>query len=456
MNERRQGVSSGRRMIPEKVCAWVCCMLVLAGCAAVEPKPLVAYDQGRLGTVAVVATDKAPDLKFEGFMRSKPAGAAAGGGGVFLQCLGGMGGSCSGSVCGAVFLVMLGVCGVAGAVGAMAGAAAAPSADQAAATEAVLARVYEVRTIQESLHTSLTDAALAAGVTLASLPEAVARQAVAAGDYRSLSSQGVDTVLETTLTNAGTSGSGINDPSMAYMEVRARLVKAETNAELFSAEFQYQGRRLGVEGWAALEGKYLVEELGNGYATLGRHIAESVFALYPFPSRDAGSGGGMLSTVFGLAPIDPPTRGQLSGDRSVLGNTFEWVVASGLSPRLRWEAFPRAKDLAAAPADMARVRRVTYDLVVAREENMAPGPIVYRREGVPLNEHTLEVVLQPGTRYFWTVRARFELDGRVRVTEWGTTHFRIRELVTAPSSFSYRFRTPSPAAGALRSSSQAQ
>jgi hypothetical protein len=51
---------------------------------------------------------------------------------------------------------------------------------------------------------------------------------------------------------------------------------------------------------------------------------------------------------------------------------------------------------------------------------LAPAGIVYRRDGLASPTHTLETALSPGTRYFWTVRARFELDGRERVTEWGT------------------------------------
>ena len=50
--------------------------------------------------------------------------------------------------------------------------------------------------------------------------------------------------------------------------------------------------------------------------------------------------------------------------------------------------------------------------------------------------------LRPGTRYFWTMRARFTLDGVPRVTGWGATHYMARDGMTAPSRFSYRFRTP--------------
>jgi hypothetical protein len=66
---------------------------------------------------------------------------------------------------------------------------------------------------------------------------------------------------------------------------------------------------------------------------------------------------------------------------------------------------------------------------------------VYRRDGLLRPEHVLEEALAPNARYFWTVRARFELDGATRVTGWGSTHDVARDSMSSPSRFSYRFRT---------------
>jgi hypothetical protein len=94
-----------------------------------------------------------------------------------------------------------------------------------------------------------------------------------------------------------------------------------------------------------------------------------------------------------------------------------------------------------APADMARVKDVRYELIIARERNLAPAEIVYRRPDLAAPAHTVEASLEPGTRYFWTVRASFQLDGRARVSRWGATGFNAAEEHTQPSQFSYRFRT---------------
>lgn len=110
---------------------------------------------------------------------------------------------------------------------------------------------------------------------------------------------GVDTVLETTLTKAGTQGAGINSPATAYMEVRVNLVATATNKQMHTADYLYQGRRLDLEGWSAQQAKPLIDELDKGYRTLGAHIYDNIFRLYSYPDRDWHSAGGALSVSFG-------------------------------------------------------------------------------------------------------------------------------------------------------------
>lgn len=383
-----------------------------------------------------------PELKFEGFVHGKGEGAVIGAGGTFLACLGSAGSAgCTGPYCGAALALLIGICGIFGLVGGVAGAVEAPGAAQAAEQKARLSSAFEVREVQQSVRKGIEDAALAAGVQLVILPEENTRAMTSARDYRPLAANGIDTVLETTLTHAGTAGFGINSPSTLYMQVRTRLIDTASNTEKFAADYRHEGRRLDLAGWSKDQARPLFEELVRGYRSLGSHIYDSIFALYPFPDRSMHSAGAMLSLAYGLAPLYPPTRGQLTSD-DFIARRFEWYETENLRPTLRWEAFPRKTDIAVAPEDMARVRNVRYDLLVAREENLAPGDVAYRREDLPSAEHALEINLQSNTRYFWTVRARFELDGRTRLTEWSSTHFATRDRITAPSCASYRFRTP--------------
>ena len=121
-----------------------------------------------------------------------------------------------------------------------------------------------------------------------------------------------------------------------------------------------------------------------------------------------------------------------------------------LRPTFRWEAFPRAKDLAELdPRGGERIAAVSYELRLwkvgeqfsgALEKpgtidwigaasdykyswrhecrDTDPGELVYTKQGLLTPEHNLETPLQPNSLYFWTVRAHFTLDGKRRATEW--------------------------------------
>jgi hypothetical protein len=91
---------------------------------------------------------------------------------------------------------------------------------------------------------------------------------------------------------------------------------------------------------------------------------------------------------------------------------------------------------------MGRVRNVRYDLMVAREYLGQPAQVVYRREGLAAPAHRLETALQPQARYFWSVRATFDLDGRRRVTAWSSVAAQRGAIPTLPNAQMFRFRTP--------------
>jgi hypothetical protein len=431
-----------RRQYARGLPVWLT-LLVFAlqsGCSGLPVQVPDTGWQDRLGQVAIVSAAALPEIAFEGFAHGRGEGAVQGAGSAFSSCLGGMAQSgCSGEFCGAAMIIMLGVCGVAGLVGGAVGAGRAMDADAVQQSGQVLSGVLQPAAIQAELRQRLVARAAAQGRTLTVPGRDDLAQATAGADDSPLSAQGVDTVLEVALSRVGTRGSGSNAPVQLYMEARVRLVSTADNRELFGAEYEYRGRRLKLAEWSAGRGGVLLQELQNGYDALGAHIHDSIFLLYPFPDRNPHAAG-TLSAAFGLAPLAPRTRGQLSGD-PLLGRYFEWTAVDGLHPELRWESFPRTSDLATAQELAGRIRHVRYDLVIAREHNQAPAGIVYRREGLPGASHTVREGLQPGSRYFWSVRARFELDGRERVTEWGTVNYRTRERLTAPSNDSYRFRT---------------
>lgn len=433
-------------LLPSRRCASLLLAMLVAvhsGCATRGPVVLESRQQAALALdrIAFVAAAATPDIRFEGIARGTGVGVASGAASTFMQCTTALGhGGCSGSACGALVVLWLGICGIAGLVGGAAGGATAPDAASVVDTEKKLAATPELKTVQASLRDQVIAAARTHGTRIIPITGIAEEEAARTRDYRPLAAAGAEVVLETALSRAGTAGAGINAPVAGYMEARIRLVRTSDNSEQFSATYLYQGGRTTFAEWSANQGERLLQMLDAGYERLGTHIYESVFLLYPYPDRDP-HGAGFLAPAFGLAPVYPRTRGTLTGDR-IIGQIFEWNAVDSLQPTLRWQGFPRPGDEETAPEDMKRVTRVRYDLVIAREQNNVPGEIAYQRTGLSTPEHKLETPLAANARYFWTVRARFELDGRERLTEWSSTHFIAREQMVGPSQFSFRFRTP--------------
>lgn len=138
-------------------------------------------------------------------------------------------------------------------------------------------------------------------------------------------------------------------------------------------------------------------------------------------------------SVFGLRPEYPEVH------------HLAFVEVDSLQPMLRWESFPRPQDHEADNEGlMNRIRVVTYELKIWRAENDYPGELVYTRQGLPEPSHKIDDSLQRCTKYFWTIRARFTLEGHSRVTEWGlaTTSYISPRVAYVPIPFYYRFRTP--------------
>lgn len=415
-------------------------LLAEAGCSATPPQAGGA-DPQRLGRVAVVATARQPEIRLEGFARGKGSGAAAGAGNTFARCLEPLGQShCSGDFCGAVLIVWFGVCGVAGLVGGVVGAVSAPGqASVRQAEERLHAAVYAGE-IQQALRRQVEGLARSQGQELPEVAAASLQQAAQHGDYRPLAEAGIDSVLEVTLRRVSSAGQGIDAPLQLLMQAHVRLIASRDNRVLGSSDFLYQGERRRLAEWSANDAAELLRALQDGYSALGAQIYDSVFRLYPFPDRDMHSAG-WLSGAFGLAPLAPRNDWQLSAS-SFPGRTLEWALVDSTQPTLRWQAFPRASDRAAAAAEMARVGDVRYDLVIAEERHLAPARVVYRSEGLAQPSHRLISPLAAKHYYFWSVRAHFKLDGRERVTEWSATRVPGRQQLSAPSSWSYRFRTP--------------
>jgi len=64
------------------------------------------------------------------------------------------------------------------------------------------------------------------------------------------------------------------------------------------------------------------------------------------------------------------------------------------------------------------VSNIRYDLRLWKVISDYPPQLVYERRTLTVPEHTLDQPLESKTRYFWSVRARFDVNGKTRATRW--------------------------------------
>lgn len=368
--------------------------------------------QSSLGRVAVAVRVDLPELRFVHIARDKKLAF----GYAFLSC---GGGGCRGGDVGACILLDVVLCG-------LVASSAERRAESAQSSEAAVAPVLGANMMQDALRDAIMAAAQSDGVKLKIAPPMAAVDEESEPDYQALSERGVDTVLEVTLRQvflepgADYRGRVNLDPVLPLdMRARVRLLKTSDNSQVFADDYSYHGKRYQYSEWAASSGDKLMEGLKKGFVSLGRDISDRIFLLYPFADRIGKGEAGHC----GLGVLGPKDN-----------------LADDLSPLLSWQGFPRESDISLAPQDMKRVKNVRYELVVGTGGNGETPDVFYHVAGLNEISHRIPMRLEPDTRYFWSVRARFDLDGRRRVTDWATYCPFGSQLVVGGSI--YRFYTP--------------
>ena len=138
--------------------------------------------------------------------------------------------------------------------------------------------------------------------------------------------------------------------------------------------------------------------------------------------------------IVGLYPDNPPVS------RKVLSLQTDFVEVDTLKPTFRWHPLTIGTDL---PEDQesARIDNITYEIRIWRTVSSEVGKLVYRRRQLTTAEHQLEQALNYGTRYYWSVRAHFDIDGKNRMTEWTMAGYLLRGD-SVPNDSCLRFKTP--------------
>jgi len=194
----------------------------------------------------------------------------------------------------------------------------------------------------------------------------------------------------------------INPPRRLILSAQVRLIRTADDTVLddrmVTEEF---GTTRSLAEWTADDAKVFREDVRLGAHRLAATISEQEFILQRAPERTFSMNIFYNGYFTGLAPVNPPM---------VSSRTFDQVdlvpIVTSLQPTLRWEAF--------------KGDAVTYDLMLWRAAGHNLGNLVYSRERLTESYHIVEIPLDPKTKYFWTIRARFSANGNTKVTEWSS------------------------------------
>jgi hypothetical protein len=223
--------------------------------------------------------------------------------------------------------------------------------------------------------------------------------------------------IEVSIDRWGLAGGAGADPLTGfYARASYRVAKGSDNTTVAEGNFIEGGPQRPVSEWARDDAALLSNAVDTTLSRVAEAIIDGTFLVHNF---SVSTGGVVGEEVCGLRPIAPRPLRRFGPYQSGPGHV------ESVTPRLAWESFPRVPDVENDTTNiLARVSDVRYDLRIWKNERGGPGELVYERAGLQLIEkngevdHTLEVPLAADSSYLWSVRARFTLDARERVTRW--------------------------------------
>ncbi len=430
------------RVLTTSLWKYFACLLVIPGLVAPgcahqgvivtnRPAPLAEHVRAELGTIGVLPGRVSARSNYQ----QQEATASSGSGGRTTE--GAIAGAAVGST-GALALLPIAIVFppmliVAGGVflfstagGAAVGASQeVPSQDQAESankTERVIEDALGLKRAQIDLHQRLMEASRGLPtVGLISLDEdepsvygeTIDLQVFAEGGFETLLLANVDEV--TVIADEGT------NPILALdVVVTSTLLSVARGGPIDERTFACRAGKRSARAWRVQDHRLFRDAISRCYDKVADRIIEELFLVYVPPDGSMSSFG---------------------------GSAFTRVDFEGRRLRLAWKPLSVGDSHGAITREASlQPHDVTYDLRVWRAEDGFPGTLVYQRTALPEPLHIVERPLKPSSDYFWTVRARFQVNGRTRVTPWAVTQDRHGyspdRLDRVTNDFYYRLTIP--------------
>jgi hypothetical protein len=421
----------------------LCAVLLLQqlGCAA-TPKylshPPSEEIRSQFGSVALVPARSAPEYEFDTYATSVPAGIGKGAG--QFAAVGAGDGIAIAIAIGLAFNGMLPVQYIVafGAVGAALVAVPGSVYGGIKAVPKATSREIET-TVKDALARSNMQEMMAERL-LQSWPKPAPYQfdppsGPLEASYRLLAEKGFGTILEIRVKTFGFEGGRGSDPSLAFsLTASVRMIGTKDGAELYQGDFAYKSPYRKFTVWSEQNGKLLRSEFERSFMVIAERVADEIFLLVDFPLSVWKSQRACM-----LKPVQPEQKYDFIHPKEPLRHS----PVESLQPVFTWETFPRdRRGEAPEEALRNRITDVTYALRIWKENDGAPGELIYARDGLAGPSHRLETPLEPSTKYFWSVQTRFRLDGHERASRWAYSQIPWEVQFIAPNLITLALMAP--------------
>jgi hypothetical protein len=414
---------------------WLCFLLSAVISCTVLPKAPTEKIRGEWGSVVIAPARFTPATNFEAFAISKTKGVGkgatigAGMGAVQAALLAFSFGGPSAVVI-APYLAVISVPAFATGGGVLGGFSSV-TVEDAKAVNAIIQKNLKALNIQTTLAELVAKSARnEVGLVLSidkNVGPAVHKEKV---DYSDQAQRGLGGVLEIATTEIGFDGAG--KTLQFFMVVRARFIRTGDGEQLYDREFVYESDPYDGKKWAASNAALFEAELYRAYASIAESIVEQVFLMTTLPLetsfRDPNQkkssflslmgGFGACGLAWRLPPREfCPTIFDFDMNHKEW-NRFPEIATR--TPTLEWEPFPRVIDQHPRYAALLNaVSNIRYDLRIWKVASDNPPQLVYERRTLTDPKHRLDQPLESGTHYFWSIRARFDVNGQTHSTRWG-------------------------------------
>ncbi len=258
-------------------------------------------------------------------------------------------------------------------------------------------------------------------------------------DYSGLIEEGIDTVLEISVTHTGFNTGGVKHNSMSlYITAQSRFIRVKDNNVIDTHQFKYSSPMRAIPAWRSNKGKYLRDALTDGYESLSNRIFQQLLEPPPYwPFYTPVQIFNLQTPVqikntdkddnyCWLKPLHPKLEYKHPVTKSFLGIKSVTKVAeikftpiSSRQPQIIWESFPRPGDLIDENEEkLSQIDQVNYDLKIWKWDGKQCDELVYERIQLPEPSHQLEEKLRANQKYCWSFRARYNFAGKPMVTGW--------------------------------------